>query len=492
MSGSAESAEQYRMWGGRFTDRPDPRASLLLTSLPVDRALLRWDLLGSLAHLTALAAARVVPESAASALGGGLRKLLAECDAGTLAPAEGYEDVHSFIEATLAKRLGAVAGWLHAGRSRNDQVVTAFRMALKDRLDRLAGRITDLQDSLVARARAMTDVLLPAYTHMQRAQPVSLAHHWLAYFWMLGRDIGRVRDAYRRIDVMPLGSGAIAGSGFPVDRAEQAALLGFAQISENSVDATGDRDFVFEALAAVTGLLVHLSRWAEELVIWSTQEFHFVSLPDTLLTGSSIMPQKKNPDLLELVRAQAGVALGQLVTLGTILKGLPAGYNRDLQEDKAPTFTALNAADAAVSAMTLAIGGLTVHTDRMQAALRGGYLTATEVADYLVRRGVPFRRAHALAGQAVLAAEAAGCELWELPLAAYKQIAPEFNSDVLQAATPSGAVAAKDVPGGTAPGRVADALEAAQAAIVAQRAWVEQAMAGRVTAEARLLAAAPS
>jgi len=480
------------MWGGRFTDRPDPRASLLLTSLPVDRALFRWDLLGSLAHLTALGAARVIPEPAASALGGGLRKMLAECDAGTLVPADGYEDVHSFIESTLATRLGAVAGWLHAGRSRNDQVVTAFRMALKDRLSRLVGEIASLQDALLARARETTGVLLPAYTHMQRAQPVSLAHHWLAYFWMLGRDVGRLRDAYRRIDVMPLGSGAIAGSGFPVDRARQAALLGFAQISENSVDATGDRDFVLEALAAILGLAIHLSRWAEELVIWSTQEFHFVSLPDTLLTGSSIMPQKKNPDLLELVRAQAGVALGQLVTLGTVLKGLPAGYNRDLQEDKAPMFTALGAAGAAVSAMMLAISGLIVHADRMQAALRGGYLTATEVADYLVHRGVPFRRAHALAGKAVLAAEAAGCELWELPLDAYRKIAPEFDEGVLQAATPAGAVAAKDVPGGTAPGRVADALEAASAALVPQRAWVEQAMAGQMAAEARLLAAAPS
>ena len=494
MSPSAESTGPYRMWGGRFADAPDPRVSLLLTSLPVDRALLRWDLLGSLAHLTALAAAEVVPAQAASELGHALRQMLAECDAGTLAPADagGHEDVHSFIEATLSTRLGPVAGWLHAGRSRNDQVVTAFRLALKDRIRRLVGKISDLQDALLARARDMTGVLLPAYTHLQRAQPISLAHHWLAYFWMLGRDVGRLRDAHRRIDIMPLGSGAIAGSGFPVDRAREAVLLGFAQISENSIDATGDRDFVLEALAAILGLVVHLSRWAEELVIWSTQEFHFVSLPDALMTGSSIMPQKKNPDLFELVRAQAGVALGPLVTLATILKGLPAGYSRDLQEDKAPAFTTFAAADAAVGAMALAIGGLIVHTDRMEAALRGGYITATEVADYLVRRGVPFRQAHQLAGKAVLAAEAAGCELWELPLTAYRQIAPEFDADVLQAATPSGAVGAKDVPGGTAPGRVADALEGASAAAIAQRAWVEQAMTMQAAAEARLMAAAPS
>jgi argininosuccinate lyase len=492
MSESAEAAERYRMWGGRFTALPDPRASLLLTSLPVDRALLRWDLLGSLAHVTALAEAGVVPPAAAAALGRGLREMLAECEAGTLVAAGGYEDVHSFIEATLASRLGAAAGWLHAGRSRNDQVVTAFRMALKDRLRRLAGQVTDLQEALLARARGATGVLLPAYTHLQRAQPVSLAHHWLAYLWMLARDVGRLRDAYRRLDVMPLGSGAIAGAGFPVDRARQAALLGFAQISENSVDATGDRDFVFEVLAAIAGLTVHLSRWAEELVLWCTQEFGFASLPPSLLTGSSIMPQKQNPDLLELVRAQAGVALGPLVTLATVLKGLPAGYNRDLQEDKAPAFTAFDAADAAIKAMTLVIGSLSVHAGRMQAALRGGFLTATEVADYLVRRGVPFRRAHALAGEAVLAAEAAGCELWELPLEAYRKIAPELDAGVLQAATPEGAVAAKDVPGGTAPGRVANALEAAASALVPQRAWVEQVQADQAAAEARLLAAAPS
>ncbi|MDR7486516.1 MAG: argininosuccinate lyase [Armatimonadota bacterium] len=491
MSPSAEPSERYLMWGGRFTEEPDPRIAPLLSSLPVDRSLLRWDLLGSLAHLTSLASAGVVPADAAASLGRALRAMLAEAEAGTLVPDGDYEDVHSFIEATLAARLGPAAGWLHAGRSRNDQVVTAFRLALKDRIRRLVAGITELQAAITDRLGEAEGVLLPAYTHLQRAQPVLLAHHWLAYFWMLSRDAGRLRDAFLRLDVSPLGSGAIAGSGFPVDRAAQAAMLGFSQISENSVDATGDRDFVLEAVAAVVGLLIHLSRWAEELILWTTQEFGFIGLPDALVTGSSLMPQKRNPDLLELTRAQAGVGIGALTGLAAVLKGLPPGYNRDLQEDKAAAKTAFAAAETALAAMRLVVSRMVVHRERMAAALRGGFLTATEVADYLVRRGVPFREAHHLAGRVVQAAEAARCELWELPLEAYRRISPLFEADVLEAATPDGAVAAKDVPGGTAPGRVREAIAGARAALAVQRAWLDQVAADQRAAEARLLGAAP-
>src|SRR3990170_1352171 len=397
------------MWGGRFADEPDPRIAPLLTSLPVDRHLLRWDLLGSLAHLTALADAGIAPVVEASAIGRALREMLAAADAGTLVADGEFEDVHSFIEAALAARLGSAAGWLHAGRSRNDQVVTAFRLDLKHRIHRLVAAIAALQDVALGRIAETEGVVLPGYTHLQRAQPVLLAHVWLAYVWMLGRDAGRLRDAYRRVDVSPLGSGAIAGSSFPIDRAREASLLGFAQISENSIDATGDRDFVFETTAVVTGVLLHLSRWAEELILWATYEFGFINLPDAILTGSSLMPQKRNPDLLELTRAQAGVGLGALAGLGAVLKGVPPGYNRDLQEDKAAAMTAFGAAGMALQAMTLAVGRLIVNRERMVAALRGGFLTATEVADYLVRRGVPFREAHHLAGRAVRDAGAAGC-----------------------------------------------------------------------------------
>jgi argininosuccinate lyase len=480
------------MWGGRFAAEPDARALALLASLPVDRRLLRWDLLGSLAHVIALAEARVIPRAAAAALAAELRRMLQEADAGTLVPEDGYEDIHSFVEATLGARIGRAAGWLHTGRSRNDQVVTAFRLALKDEVRRAVRAIAALQDRLLERVREMREIIVPSYTHLQRAQPVLVAHLWLAYFWMLCRDAGRLRDAYRRLDVLPLGSGAIAGTGFPVDRARQAGLLGFAQVSENSVDATGDRDFALEAVAAASGLLVHLSRWAEELILWTTKEFEFAAMPEALMTGSSLMPQKKNPDLLELVRAQAGIALGALVTLATVLKGVPPGYHRDLQEDKAPSFAAFRAVRVALEAMTLVVDGIVIRPERMAAALRGGFLTATEVADYLVRRGVPFREAHGLAGQVVLAAEAAGCELWELPLDAYRRVSPQFGPDVIEAVTPEGAVAAKDVPGGTAPRRVDEALAAAGAAGAALRAWCETADAEFAAAERRLLAAVPA
>jgi argininosuccinate lyase len=277
-----------------------------------------------------------------------------------------------------------------------------------------------------------------------------------------------------------------------VDRRRQAALLFFAGITENSVDATGDRDFAFEAAAAVTGLLIHLSRWAEELILWATQEYGFIELPDAIMTGSSLMPQKRNPDLLELVRAQAGVALGPLVTLASVLKGVPLGYNRDLQEDKAPTLAAFLSAETAVAAVTLVMSGLTVRRDRMAAALRGGFLTATEAADYLVRKGVPFREAHRLAGLVVRAAEAAGCELWDLPLETYRRISPQFNPDILQVMTPEGAIAAKDVPGGTAPHRVAQALDDARTSLQVQQSWVQQAAAAQRGAEVRLLERVPA
>jgi argininosuccinate lyase len=492
VSPSAEPDESYRMWGGRFGQKPDPTVAPLLSSLAVDAHLLRWDLLGSLAHLTALAEAGVVPDSAARALGRGLRDLLAEADAGRLAAGGGHEDVHSFIEASLAARVGAVAGWLQAGRSRNDQVVTAFRLDLKDRIRRLVGEIAELQGVIVARAADAGDLLVPSYTHLQRAQPVLLAHAWLAHCWTLDRDAGRLRDGYRRVDVSPLGSGAIAGTSFPVDRERQAALLGFADITMNSIEATGDRDFVFEVVAGVVGLLLHLSRWAEELILWNTVEFGFIALPDAVLTGSSLMPQKRNPDLLELARAQGGVGLGALTALGAVLKGVPYGYHRDLQEDKAAAMTAFRSADLAVRALRIVADRLEVRADRLADALRGGFLTATEAADYLVRRGVPFREAHRLAGLVVREAEAAGCELWELPIDAYHRASPLFEPDVLQAVTLRGAVAVRDVAGGTAPGRVAQALAAARSAVKVHLAWVEQAAAHQRAAEQRLLDAAPA
>lgn len=484
----AEQGVPYTLWGGRFREPLSPRVLDLLTSLGVDRHLLRWDLLGSLAHVISMAEAGAIPAEAARELVRELRAMVDEVSAGAAAPESGFEDIHSYINAELEARLGAVAGWLHTGRSRNDQVVTAFRLFLKNRLCCLARRVNALQEALLERAGEAGEVAVPGYTHLQRAQPVLLAHLWLSYFWMLGRDVRRISNALAAIDVCPLGSGAIAGTGFPVDRSRQAALLGFAGVTENSIDATGDRDFAFETVAAACGLLLHLSRWAEELVLWSTHEFGFLSLPDAAATGSSLMPQKKNPDLVELVRAQAGVGIGQMVTLAAVLKGVPSGYNRDLQEDKAPVVASIAAAEMAVESMTLVIRQMSVRSDRMQAALHGGYITATEVADYLVGHGVPFRDAHHLAGQVVLEAEAVGCELWELPLEAYRRVFPGFDADVLRSVTIEGAIAAKDVPGGTAPGRVAQAFQAAHSSLSVQRSWIETMAADGSAAEARLLA----
>lgn len=489
MSRPIEPDHRYRMWGGRFKDQPDPRLSALLTAPPVGRYLLRWDLLGSIAHVMSLGEAKAIPLTEATGLVCALRQMLAEADAGLLIPSDEHEDVHTFIEATLTSRLGISAGWLQTGRSRNDQVVTAFRLLLKDLIRRLARGISSLQRILLSRVDEVGDVTLPGYTHLQRAQPVLLSHHWLAYFWMLLRDIERLQNAYRHVDVCPLGSGAIAGTGFPVDRARQAELLGFAQASENSVDATGNRDFAFEAVACVSCFLINLSRWAEELIIWASQEFGFIGLPDEITTGSSLMPQKRNPDLLELARAQAGVGLGQLVALATVLKGVPPAYNLDLREDKAPTLAAFRAGEAAVGAVSLVVERLIVRRDRMEAALHGGFLTATEVADYLVRRGVPFREAHRLAGQVVLRAEDDSRELWEMPLGTFKQVSPHFEADVLPAVSIKGALAAKDVPGGTAPIRVAQSLAAAREALAVRRGWLDQADADYQAVEKRLLTA---
>ncbi len=489
MSRPTEPNDRYRMWGGRFKDLPDPRLSALLSAPPVSRHLLRWDLLASIAHVLSLAEASAIPPPEATRLARALREMLTEADAGSLIPSTEHEDVHTFIEATLTSRIGASAGWLQTGRSRNDQVVTAFRLLLRDRVRRLAGSISSLQSTLLDRAGEVWGVMLPGYTHLQRAQPVLLSHHWLAYFWMLLRDIDRFRDAYARIDVCPLGSGAIAGTGFPVDRARQARLLGFARPSENSIDATGNRDFAFEPIACVSCFLVGISRWAEELVLWTSREFGFVDLPDAISTGSSLMPQKQNPDLLELTRAQAGVGLGQLVVLAAVLKGVPPAYNLDLREDKTPTLAAFDAGDLAAGAMNLVVERLVVRRDRMEAALRGGYLTATEAADYLVRRGVPFREAHHLAGRVVLEAEGADQELWEAPVETFKRVSPLFDSDVLEAVSIEGALAAKDVSGGTAPTRVAQSLADARKALAAHRRWIERADAAHRAVEKRLLTA---
>lgn len=460
------------MWGGRFTEPLDPDLLVFTSSFDVDRRLVRWDALASIAHATALGEAGVLPRGDVEAIVAGLRGLLADLDAGTVAVEGGYEDVHTFLEGALYERIGAPAGRLHTARSRNDQVATAFRLFVKEQITALASEIRALMAALVERAAQSVEVILPGFTHLQHAQPVRLAHHLLAYVWMLGRDADRLMDAYRRADVLPLGSGAIAGVSFPVDRGRVAELLGFLRISENSVDATGDRDFAVETVSAAALVAIHLSRWGEEIVLWATDEFGFVTLADRVATGSSLMPQKKNPDPAELIRGRAPRVIGDLVALLGMLKGLPAGYHRDLQEDKPATFDALETVRACTRAMRVLLEGVQFRPEKMEAAARRGWITATEVADYLVRKGVPFREAHALAARIVQRAAAKDVALWELSFEEYRAVSPTFDADIAQVVTVEAAVESKDVPGGTSRRAVQAQLAAARDRIRALDEWL--------------------
>ncbi len=465
------------MWGGRFVEPLDPRILEFTSSFAVDRRLIAWDVLASIAHAKMLGEMGIIPPADAQTIVGGLRGVLRDVEVGDLPLDGAHEDVHSFLETTLYERVGAAAGRLHTARSRNDQAVTAFRLYVKDQVVQLVSVVVELMAELVSRAETTQDVVLPGFTHLQHAQPIRLAQHLLAYFWMLERDVDRLADCYRRTDVLPLGAGAVAGVSFPVDRHRVAALLGFARISENSLDATGDRDFAMEAIFAATVLMVHLSRWAGEVVLWASEEFGFLSLADSVATGSSLMPQKKNPDPAELVRGRAGRVIGTLTALLAIVKGLPVGYQRDLQEDKRLLFEALDVSGAAATAMGLLLQRTEFHADRMEAATRRGLLTATEVADYLVRKGLPFREAHGLAGQVVQAALARECQLWELPHAVYRDICPLFEPDVLTVVTVEASVEAKRAPGGTARGAVRQQLTAARQRLAEVRTWLEEATA---------------
>ena len=392
----------------------------------------------------------MLPHRDASAIIRGLGEVRAEIDAGRFPFAPEDEDIHMAIERRLIELIGPVGGKLHTGRSRNDQVALDIRMYLRDALGSVLGKVKRFQRALLDQARRHLDVVMPGYTHLQRAQPVLFAHHLLAYVEMLERDKGRMRDALPRLDVMPLGSGALAGTNFLVDRSYVARLLGFTAVTENSLDAVSDRDFAAEVLAALSILMMHLSRLSEELVLWSSQEFHFVELPDGFCTGSSMMPQKKNPDVPELVRGKTGRVYGHLLALLTTLKGLPLSYNRDLQEDKEALFDALDTVTASVDVYTELIKGLTVQRPAMARAASSGYVLATELADYLVVKGIPFRQAHETVGRLVRACLDRKRDLRELTLADLRTFSDRFEKDALDVLTVEGAIERKAQIGGTA------------------------------------------
>lgn len=466
-----EEPATARMWGGRFRGTIDPTVAAFTTSLPFDRRLYRADILGSIAHANMLGRCRIIETDEADQLVRGLGELLQEIDAGMLA-IQGAEDIHSFVEAQLRTRLGDVAGRLHTARSRNDQVATDLRVYLKGEIVTLVGRTVALQQVLLALAESHPSVIIPGYTHLQRAQPVLLAHHLLAYVWMLQRDAERFREVFARTDVLPLGAAALAGTSYPIDRQIVASLLGFSRVAENSLDATADRDFAVEFIAAGSLLMSHLSRLATEIVLWATSEFGFVELLDTISSGSSIMPQKKNPDAAELVRGKAARVLGDLTAILAMLRGLPLAYNSDLQEDKDAVFDTVDTVQASLQVMGILLHGIRFEEARIAAHLRGGFMGATELADYLARKGVPFREAHELVGRIVLYAQEHGRELWELSPDEYREFSPLLASDVPDLTTPAGAVATKRSEGGTAPERVTEQMQAARGAVTRTLSWL--------------------
>ena len=446
----SRQGRQNRMWGGRFKGKLDPRVDSLNRSFHFDRRLYREDICGSVAWAGALRRAGVLTQRELSTIRGALKKVLQEFESGRFRARKSDEDIHTAVERRVMELAGSAGEKLHTGRSRNDQVATDLMMWLKRATDDVCGCIRDVVATLVFAAERAGQIAMPAYTHLQRAQPVLAAHHLLAYAEMLGRDRARFLDAKKRCDVMPLGCGAAVGSGVPVDRKALATDLGFARVAQNSLDAVGSRDAALEFLAACAVLAVHLSRLGEEIVVWASAEFSFVKLGDTISTGSSLLPQKRNPDGAELARGKAGRVAGDFVTLLTALKGLPLAYNKDMQEDKEAVFDAFDTVTGVCGALAATLDGIAFDADRCAAALCGGHVLATEIADYLVGRGVPFRRAHGIVGELVREAEGIGVDVSELDLAGREG----FDADIGKALTVKAALAAKRATGGTAPARV--------------------------------------
>jgi argininosuccinate lyase len=453
------------LWGGRFSGQTDAGLRAFGDSIAFDRRLYAVDVQGSIAYAEALARAGLITSEERAQIVDGLERVRAEFEAGTFELAPGDEDVHTAVERRLTEHVGPVAGKLHTGRSRNDQVATDLRLYLLGEIETLRRALYAVQAALVEQAERHLRVLMPGYTHLQQAQPLLFSHWLMSFFWKLARDQERLDDVARRTAVLPLGAGALAGNPFPVDRQALAEALGFAAVAPNSVDAVSDRDFVVEFLAWAALVQVHLSTLAEDLILWSSHEFGFVRLDEAYTTGSSIMPQKRNPDSLELLRGKSGRVIGHLVGLLATLKGLPSAYNKDLQEDKEGLFDVLDTLHLALPVAAGVIATLQVNEERMAAALDEALL-ATDLADYLVRRGVPFRESHHLVGRVVQRAEALDVPLSGLALAEYQAIHPAFAEDVYQALDFRRSVEARNTAGGTAPAAVRAQIERAQRMLV--------------------------
>jgi argininosuccinate lyase len=449
-------------WAGRFTAPTDAFVEAFTASVGFDRRLYRQDIRGSIAHARMLAEVGVLSAEDRDAIVAGLKAVEAEIEAGEFPWSVALEDVHMNIEARLTERIGAAGKRLHTGRSRNDQVATDMRLYLRDELDRIVAELVRLQSALVSLAEAEAHTVMPGFTHLQTAQPVTFGHHMLAWFEMLDRDRGRLADCRRRLNVMPLGAAALAGTSYPIDREYTARLLGFDAPAENSLDAVSDRDFIIEFVAAASLLMTHLSRFSEELVLWSSAQFGFVDLGDAFCTGSSIMPQKKNPDVPELVRGKTGRVNGALMSLLTLMKGQPLAYNKDNQEDKEPLFDTVDTLKGSLKVFADLIPAMTLNRDAMREAAKRGFSTATDLADYLVRRGIPFRDAHEVVGKAVRYGLDVGKDLAELTLEELRGFSSAVEADVLEVLTLEGSAAARDHLGGTAPRQVLAAARRAR------------------------------
>ena len=464
---SPETTTANQSWGGRFEGPTDAFVAEFTASVGFDQRLYAQDIAGSIAHAGMLARSGILTEAEFTLIRDGLLAIRAECEAGTFQWSVALEDVHMNIESALVARIGAVGKKLHTARSRNDQVATDIRLYLRDQLDALDARLRTLLAALIDLAEREAATVMPGFTHLQAAQPVTFGHHMLAWFEMLLRDRDRLRDVRRRVNVLPLGAGALAGTSFPIQREISAELLSFAAVAENSLDAVSDRDFAIEFSAAAALLMVHLSRMSEELVLWNSQQFAFVDLADAFCTGSSMMPQKKNPDVPELVRGKSGRVIGHLMSLLTLMKGQPLAYNKDNQEDKEPLFDTVDTLHACLRAFGDLVPSLEVRRERMREAAEAGFTNATDFADYLVRIGVPFRDAHGIVGAAVKLALTRGVRLQALALEDFRALHAGIDAEVYRVLDIDQVVAARNHLGGTAPAQVRAACQRARLRLAA-------------------------
>lgn len=422
-----------KLWGGRFKKGTDALVNDFNSSINVDSRMYKEDIEGSLAHVKMLGKQGIIPNKSSIKIEDGLNEILKRLDNGVIEVDPTSEDIHSFVEGTLTYYIGACGKMLHTGRSRNDQVTLDLRLYLKKALDNIVSYVIELEEVIYKKASENIETIMPGYTHMQKAQPITLAHHLLAYGEMLRRDIGRLKDAYKRTDQMPLGSGALATSTYPIDREFVAKELGFSDITWNSLDSVSDRDYVIETLSAISIIMMHLSRFSEEIILWCTNEFNFIELDDGYSTGSSIMPQKKNPDVAELVRGKTGRVYGDLITLLTVMKGIPLAYNKDMQEDKEALFDALDTVTLSLKTFTGMLDTMKVKKEVMRKGAAGGFTNATDVADYLVKHGIAFRNAHEIVGEIVIYCINKNKAIDELSLNELKSFSPIFEEDIYNA-----------------------------------------------------------